>query len=268
VKRSELLRLVCQAMDISGCEEGRLVDKDRAATAVVRPLRILLAEDSPDNRLLIQLYLQDTPHQLTSVEDGKAAVDRFADTEFDLVLMDMQMPVMDGLSATRAIRALERQRGKAHCIPVIALTANARPQDVAMSHQAGCDDHLSKPISKRNLLRAIERMAGSQGSVNETVEIDIPPGLEEHARAYLDRQSSALEPMQTLLEARNFEELRIAAHNLKGTGTSFGFPEVTRIGALMETAAKEEDAETVRQQLVNLSASLERASGQLAATAK
>jgi CheY-like chemotaxis protein len=120
----------------------------------VRPLRILVAEDSADNRLLVQVYLKGSPHQLTFAEDGRMAVDRVETEGFDLILMDMQMPVMDGLTATRAIRAIELKRGTA-AIPIIALTANARPQDIEMSGNAGCDYHLSKPISKQKLLGAI-----------------------------------------------------------------------------------------------------------------
>jgi CheY-like chemotaxis protein len=126
---------------------------NRKKTAPVKPLRILIAEDSADNRLLLQVYLKGSPHQLTFADDGKAAVDQFATSSFDLILMDMQMPVMDGLTATRAIRAIERER-RAAAIPIIALTANARPQDVELSGNAGCNHHLSKPISKHNLLSA------------------------------------------------------------------------------------------------------------------
>jgi PAS domain S-box-containing protein len=156
VKRGELLRLMCDALQPrEGREQPAPGSENRRETGPVAPLRILVAEDSPDNRLLVQVYLKGSPHQLTFAEDGRTAVDRVATDCFDLILMDMQMPVMDGLTATRAIRALERERGTA-AIPIIALTANARPQDVEMSRSAGCNYHLSKPISKHKLLTAIE----------------------------------------------------------------------------------------------------------------
>jgi CheY-like chemotaxis protein len=124
-------------------------------TEMSRGLRILVAEDSPDNRLLVQLYLKGSSHALTFVEDGEAAVKQFRTGGFDLILMDIQMPVMDGLSATRAMRLVERECGLTS-IPIVALTANARPEDMKASREAGCDAHLSKPISRQRLLAAIE----------------------------------------------------------------------------------------------------------------
>jgi PAS domain S-box-containing protein len=156
VKRGELLRVMCDAMQPrDGREQPKPGTENHKETAPVKPLRILVAEDSADNRLLVQVYLKGSPHQLTFAEDGRMAVDRVTADCFDLILMDMQMPVMDGLTATRAIRAIELKRGTA-AIPIIALTANARPQDVEMSGAAGCNHHLSKPISKQKLLGAIE----------------------------------------------------------------------------------------------------------------
>jgi signal transduction histidine kinase len=157
VARSRLLRLISEALQI-----GERTGPQPAATrelvenAPVTPARILIAEDSETNRLLVQAYLKASPYQLTFEHDGKAAVDRFAASDFDLVLMDMQLPVMDGLAATRAMRELERERGVSS-IPILALSANASAEDLERSAEAGCTVHLSKPISKLNLLGAIEK---------------------------------------------------------------------------------------------------------------
>jgi signal transduction histidine kinase len=158
VTRAHLLRLICDAMETRADPQPQpAVDSKRKYPW--RPAKILIAEDSPDNRLLVEVYLRDSPHRLTFEEDGKATVDRFASSDFDLVLMDVQMPVMDGLSATVAIRALERERGTPP-IPIIALTANTSTQDIERSGSAGCNAHLSKPISKLRLLSAIEEYVG------------------------------------------------------------------------------------------------------------
>ena len=121
----------------------------------------MIAEDSPDNRLLLQVYLKGSPYQLIFEEDGKAAVDGLATSDFDLILMDVRMPVMDGLAATRAIRARERQRGTAS-IPIVALTANASLLDIERSRDAGCNAHLSKPVSKIGLLSTIREISSSK----------------------------------------------------------------------------------------------------------
>jgi len=113
-----------------------------------RPLQILLVEDSEDNRLLIQAYLKTSPYQIDLAENGKIALDKFTSGEYDLVLMDIQMPVMNGYSATKAMRKWEREKG-AKTTSIIALTAHAFKEDVQKSLDAGCSDHVTKPIKSR-----------------------------------------------------------------------------------------------------------------------
>jgi len=122
---------------------------------VARRFRILAAEDSEDNQFLIQAYCQERPFDLTFVEDGRQAVAAFETGSFDLILMDVQMPVLDGLAATRQIRAMEHSDSGWH-IPILALTANALSEDISRARSAGCDAYLSKPISKRDFLIGVE----------------------------------------------------------------------------------------------------------------
>ena len=117
-------------------------------------LRLLLADDNPQNVQLVQAYLDGDGHQIDVVHDGAAAVERFRAQRYDVVLMDVQMPGMDGYRATAALRAIERERGDAP-VPVIALTANAMPDDERRSLQAGCTAHLSKPFSRAQLRRVL-----------------------------------------------------------------------------------------------------------------
>ena len=117
---------------------------------------MLIAEDHPVNRKVVELLLQGAEADLTTVENGAQAVDAFTHQSFDIVLMDVQMPVMDGLAAIAAIRKIEADRGRGRT-PVIALTANALPEDQRRSEQAGADAHLTKPITAATLLPAIER---------------------------------------------------------------------------------------------------------------
>ena len=128
-------------------------------TASGRALRILLVEDSEDNRMLIQTYLRKGPHQLECAFDGEQGVVAVKSRVFDLVLMDLQMPVVDGYTATRRIREWERAEGRAP-VPILALTAHALDGDAEKSLEAGCDAHLTKPIKKKRLLEAIGEWGG------------------------------------------------------------------------------------------------------------
>ncbi len=129
-----------------------------------RPMRILVADDHPANRKVIEIMLAGIEAELTSVENGKLAVDAFIEGGHDLVLMDMQMPVMDGLAAVRAIRAHEAATGGART-PVLMLTANALAEHVAAGKAAGADGHLAKPITLAALLGAVSTvMDGGQAA--------------------------------------------------------------------------------------------------------
>ncbi len=118
-------------------------------------LRLLIAEDSSDNRLLLGAYLKGGAYAITFAGDGKQAVDAFLSGQFDLILMDTQMPVMDGLAATSAIRAIERDQGRTRTA-IVSLSANALKANIEATRNAGCDAHLSKPISRQTLIAAIE----------------------------------------------------------------------------------------------------------------
>ena len=127
--------------------------------------RILVAEDSPDNRLLISAYLRNTACQLDFTEDGQTAFEKFTQNHYDLVLMDIQMPVMDGYAATRAIRTWEREHGAPHT-NIIALTASVLDEEVGKSHAAGCDAHVAKPVKKAELLTVVRRYGAQSAFVN------------------------------------------------------------------------------------------------------
>jgi CheY-like chemotaxis protein len=117
-------------------------------------LRVLLAEDHPTNRKVVSLILGAIGADLTSVENGEEAVRAVVRESFDIILMDMQMPVMDGLTAITEIRAQELREGRART-PILALTANAMAGDAQASQVAGADGHLTKPIAAEKLIGAI-----------------------------------------------------------------------------------------------------------------
>ena len=157
VQHKDLLHIVRSVLEKTSLR--KVPSGDSAEPSDLQPpLRILLAEDSLDNRTLILAYLKRTPHVIEVAENGALAFEKCQTQSFDLVLMDVQMPVMDGYTATKAIREWERTRG---CppLPIIALTAHARQEDVETSKAAGCTAHLTKPIKKTTLLSAVSEYA-------------------------------------------------------------------------------------------------------------
>lgn len=119
-----------------------------------RPLRVLAVDDHPTNRAVIEVILGLVEAELVSAEDGAQAVAAFKAAEFDVVLMDLQMPVMDGLTATREIRKFEAETGRRRT-PVLAVSANAMSEHIAASRAAGCDHHVPKPVIPDTLLSLI-----------------------------------------------------------------------------------------------------------------
>jgi CheY-like chemotaxis protein len=141
VTRGVLLRLIGDALRPACPPQPAMLATASSPAAVVPtiPINILVAEDSPDNHFLLESYLRNGPYIITVAEDGAQAVEKFATGVFDIVLMDMQMPVMDGLYATRAIRAFEQLHDLAPS-PIVALTANAMSQHANESYSAGCNE--------------------------------------------------------------------------------------------------------------------------------
>ena len=233
-------------------------------------LRILLADDSEDNRFLILSYLQHTNCSIDVAENGKEAAEKFRAGRFDVVLMDVEMPVMDGYTATREIRCYEREAGKL-ATPVVALTAHAFADMQEKSRQAGFSAHLTKPIRKATLLEALAGYAKLQGieaktssqperpqqdgppqdGTADTLRIQVEQGMEDVVPAYLDKRRKDIPAYRQALAARDFEALRMLGHKLKGTGAGYGFPFLTEIGSAIEQAALHQDT-------IELAASVDR----------
>ncbi len=170
--------------------------------------RVLVAEDNPVNQQLTLALLRRAGHSADAVSNGEEAVEAAIARPYDLILMDVQMPVMDGLEATRRIRRLS---GAAPRIPIVALTANAMQGDAAICLEAGMDDYLSKPVNARKLLDAIARFvvpatpAGPPGgSAAES------PGASPATASAAPGPAPAAEPEPATLNTEKIEEVRDA----------------------------------------------------------
>jgi len=173
--------------------------------------------------------------------------------------MDIQMPLLDGLEATKAIRAYEVQRNLKPT-PILALTASALAHDVAASSAAGCNAHLSKPISKQKLLAEIERYSRTSPSdrIPEPILVDVDPEVEELVPEYLAQRKREIAVFEDLVRHSDFDSIRVLAHNMKGNGRSFGFPALTDFGAAMELSARQCSVASLSQQLRELTSYLNR----------
>jgi len=157
IRRSDLLQTISIALDRKKNPAAARPAPPQAAALPnpSRPLHILLVEDSPDNQFLIRSYLKHTPYRMDIADDGAAGVDKFKSGRYDLILMDMQMPVMNGYEATKTIRAWEAD----HDLPptqIVALTALALKEEGERILQSGCNAHMTKPVRKQTLLEVLQ----------------------------------------------------------------------------------------------------------------
>ncbi len=160
IRREALREAITAALGGEGSARRPAPPATPSDAAGSRGVRILVAEDDEFNRLLILAYLGKTSHQVEIAEDGASALRKVMEGTYDLVLMDVSMPVMDGYAATRAVREWEARTGRSRT-PIVALTAHAFAEDRVKSLEAGCDGHLTKPLSADRLLQAIAEHAGT-----------------------------------------------------------------------------------------------------------
>jgi len=238
-----------------------------AALEDLRPLHILLVEDSEDNRLLIQSYLKKTPYQIDIAENGEIAVKKFNSGNYDLVLMDMQMPVMDGYIATRMIRKLEIEK-KETTTPIVALTAYATKEEEQKSLDAGCIAHLTKPIKKAKLMETILKYTNTKGSVaiaqgsnekqREKIIVHGDAELEGLIPGFLENRSKDVKTLEVAMGKGDYETIRKLGHTMKGAGGGYGFDVITDIGRSLEQAAKAMNPDEILRCVNELSYYLER----------
>jgi CheY-like chemotaxis protein len=158
VSRKRLLESLAIALNQTPAAPARQLAPAHPHSAPLPSCRILLVEDLEDNRDVVALFLKETPYQLDMAENGAVALQKFQTGTYDLVLMDMQMPVMDGLQATAAIRQWEHEQQR-RPTPIVALTANAFKEESDKSLAAGCTAHVTKPIKKKTLLATVAQYA-------------------------------------------------------------------------------------------------------------
>ncbi len=218
--------------------------------------RILLVDDNKDNCNLIHLYLRNTPFTLKIAANGQEAVKAFCAKPFDLILMDIEMPIMDGYEATQKIRQWEQKHKRAP-VPIVALTAHAFIRFKKKCLDAGCSDFLTKPVKKAKLIETIATHLQLSGQI-QTEPVAMPPdgttdGKDDPNRLILDKKLAKLIPrfminkkqdakkMLATLAAGAMQDLKKQAHTVKGTSWMYGFTHLGDLCLALEKSAETHD---------------------------
>jgi signal transduction histidine kinase/DNA-binding response OmpR family regulator len=254
ISQPELMSAVAMTLQSFDHSTSDNCDTDRVPRPIGAPKRILLAEDNLVNRNLVVLLLEKRGHQLTVVGDGKQAVNLHEKQAFDIVLMDVQMPEMDGFEATAAIRAHEKKTGAR--VPIIAMTAHAMKGDRDRCFAAGMDGYLSKPIRAKDLIdivegvqqksEPVERAANSRTAqvlaFSESDLLDRVGGNVEIcvqlAMAFLEESPRLMEGLKKAVREKNSVGINRAAHALKGSVANFGVQAAVDTAFALEKAGE------------------------------
>ena len=253
---------------------------------------VLLVEDGVDNQQLISFVLRKAGLTVEVQENGKLGVESAMTGNFDLILMDMQMPVMDGYTATKLLRERGYQK------PIVALTANVMKADVEKALAAGCNECIGKPFEKQRFFRrlsqylpladlsvakdSVEKDGGERGATENvaqraSAQVSQPPAEELFASVFesLEEDPEILEIMLMFLEnlpnrvaairaaldAQNCEQLKLTSHSLKGAAGSYGFVAISDVAGVIEELAGYQQLERAAQEIRKLAALLDAATG-------
>ena len=236
----------------------RQVSQQRAALPELGQLNILAADDVPQNLELLQLLLEGLGHRVRGVGDGEGAVQAFAEERFDLILMDVQMPGVDGLEASRRIRQLEASESR-DPVPIIALTASVLDHDRQAALDAGMNAFASKPLDLDALLWEVARLLGltetpsavtSDSRVADAGMFDWTRGsalwggplrMVQAIGVFIAEQSDLVARLSQLVVARQWDEGRALAHRLHGAAGNLALSHLTHIGRAIEQAFEAQD---------------------------
>jgi|GEM_PF-6360753 len=247
---------------------GSSLKESRSASPVIHGTNILLVEDGEVNRKLVKIMLEEAGAKVTTAENGWVGVKLATQDRFDLILMDMQMPVLDGYGAARQMRDQGLET------PIVALTAHAMKGDDEKCYQAGCTAYLTKPIQMNVLLQAIvgllgcenepqtiehtkiehtttEQSCDASGPLLSTLPLD-QPVYREIVEEFVEFLVEQVESMQVAYEHHDFSELTHLAHALKGAGGTAGFDVLTEAAVNLHQAASSDSHDDIEAALLEL----------------
>ena len=237
IKQSELFYTVSRVLQGPQTSEGQSLITRHAIRESKRRLRILLAEDNPVNQKVAAKMLERMGHTVSIAENGAEALGALGKQSFDLILMDIQMPEVDGFEATRSIR--EREIITGEHLPIVAMTAHAMKGDKERCLQAGMDGYLAKPINARQLFETVENLFHDRQAADEPPEVPVGAGyaldrtkmleriggdrdlLKEVAGIFVSECPRMISDIRNAVKDGDAEALQKAAHALKGSVSNF-----------------------------------------------
>jgi two-component system, sensor histidine kinase and response regulator len=279
IKQSDLLDAILTALSLSFQHDDKLEPAVQSSHIATRPLRVLLAEDNAVNQMLATRLLEKRGHTVVAASDGKKAVAALEHESFDLILMDVQMPHLNGFEATAAIRMMEKETGK-H-VPIIAMTAHAMKGDRERCMHAGMDGYVSKPVQAAELFEAIAALV-STTPVADAADASAAPAVCNRAKAlahvggdpellgeltslFLAECPRRLADVRMAIAHRDAPKLKLAAHTLKGAVGNFAATAAWDAADRLEVMGQRADLEGAAEALSALETELERLRPALAA---
>jgi CheY-like chemotaxis protein/HPt (histidine-containing phosphotransfer) domain-containing protein len=228
-----------------------------------KQLSLLLAEDDLISRRLIRILIEKLGHKVNDVDNGEKAFEAFKKNHYDIILMDIQMPVMDGLECTRKIREYEKEKNLSK-VTVIAVTAHAMKGDKEKCLNAGIDDYITKPIEEKVLLNKINKHRINTSNEMKIANIEKLHKLLENSTDvgeivsdFLDYYPHQLLQIKEIANSKEYEELANSVHKMKGSVTNFDAEQVLDTLKRIETYAKNEDQVSIEKSLIKLEEQLE-----------
>ncbi len=210
-------------------------EKEKKENAPTLEGRILLAEDDPSGQKLMHHLLNRLGYYVDLAGNGKEVLKKLKENPYDIILMDMEMPVMDGFMATREIRKMEAYKD----LPIIALTAHAMKEHREKTLKVGCTDYISKPVNREKLDDLLRRYLKKEEKKETVVEKDQEDELmAELTSFFVSDLGQRIEQFNEDIIKQNQPEVTRFGHSLKGTAGSYGFPKFSKLGAEIEKAGE------------------------------
>ncbi|MES0335463.1 MAG: ATP-binding protein [Candidatus Magnetobacterium sp. LHC-1] len=235
-------------------DEETAVEKEVRDTTTHR--KILIVEDNEENIKLALLFLKDTKYEADVARNGSIGVEMFKAKTYDIVFMDVEMPVMDGWTAVEQIRKWEKENSRKETT-IIMLTAHSQEEHRKKAFDIGANDFITKPTKKKILIDAINRFTmdmpeetrevpSTDNSTGDGIAVEIDGSLEYLIPDYLNTIKGYIDTLGKAMAATDYEQLRQTGHSLKGSGRSYGFDFISEVGKNIEQFAVDKNVEGIK----------------------